>query len=95
MDIPPTSICEEIKIVKDEKIKEYTAKGWQNRTIRVSTTTVEPKIDNNFFGRYNPSRIRKQQLPLGWRLNGCLEFALNQVNKDLKFGTKISFKYYK
>jgi hypothetical protein len=43
MDNPPHIHLRGNKVVTDEECKEFTAPGWQNRTIRVSTTTVEPE----------------------------------------------------
>jgi len=89
MDNPPHIHLRGNKIVNDEKIKEYTAKGWQNRTIRVTTTSVEPEDRIIIFSDgITQAGLGSSNYHLGWRLSGCLEYALNQVNKDAKISAR-------
>ncbi|HPN39829.1 MAG TPA: SpoIIE family protein phosphatase [Melioribacteraceae bacterium] len=89
MDNPPHIHLRGNKIVKDEKVKEYTATGWQNRTIRVSSTKVEPEDRIIIFSDgITQAGLGSKNFHLGWRYNGCLDYAINQVTKDPKISAR-------
>ncbi len=89
MDNPPHIHLRGNKVVKDEKIKEYTAPGWQNRTIRVSTTKVEPEDRIIIFSDgITQAGLGSKNFHLGWRFSGCLEYAISQVTKDPKISAR-------
>ncbi|MDR3626833.1 MAG: SpoIIE family protein phosphatase [Ignavibacteriaceae bacterium] len=83
MDNPPHIHLRGDKIVNNEECKEFTAPGWQDRTIRVSTTTVEPEDRIIIFSDgITQAGLGSPKFHLGWRLNGCREYAISKIKKE-------------
>lgn len=89
MDNPPHIHLRGNKIVTDEKIEEFTAPGWKNRTIRVSTTLVQPEDRIIIFSDgITQAGLGSKRYHLGWRLSGCLEYAANKITVENKISAR-------
>ncbi len=82
MDNPPHIHLRGSKLVTDDECKEFTAPGWKNRIIRVSTTTVEPEDRIIIFSDgITQAGLGSKKFHLGWRFNGCLDYASSLIEK--------------
>lgn len=89
MDNPPHIHLRGDKVVTDEDCKEYTASGWQNRKIRVTTTMVEPEDRIIIFSDgITQSGLGSKKHHLGWRAAGCMEYAVKKIKADNKISAR-------
>ncbi len=83
MDNPPHIHLRGNNVVSNEECQEFTAPGWHNRKIRVSKINVEPEDRIIIFSDgITQAGLGSKQLHLGWRLNGCTDFVISQVEKE-------------
>ncbi|MDP4173711.1 MAG: SpoIIE family protein phosphatase [Bacteroidota bacterium] len=63
--------------------KEYTAAGWQNRTIRITTTSIEPEDRLIIFSDgVTQAGLGSENYPMGWREKGCLNYIHSIIKKN-------------
>ncbi|MGE5679260.1 MAG: SpoIIE family protein phosphatase [Bacillota bacterium] len=62
--------------------KEFTAAGWQNRTIRITRTKVEPEDRLIIFSDgVTQAGLGSKNYPMGWREKGCQNYILKLLEK--------------
>ena len=70
-------------IVEPSEIKEFTAPGWQNRTIKVSFTNVLPEDRIIILtDGITQAGLGSSQYRLGWRRNECTDYCIDAVKHE-------------
>jgi hypothetical protein len=76
-------------VVQPEKVQEFTAQGWQNRTIKVSFTTVFPEDRIIIMtDGITQAGLGSKDRRLGWRINECTDYCINAVINEPKISAR-------
>lgn len=83
MDNPPHIHLRGNGIVHNEKCEEFTAKGWHDRTIRVTKTFLRPEDRIIIFSDgITQAGLGSEEFHLGWRITGCEGYVVSRVTDE-------------